>query len=135
MNPNYMKKINEILEDIKFNLEYKYKQIRSFIHSIRNGIRNVFYFFPVIWKYRWWDFEFFLDIIEHTLKDYTNHYGKDSHFLGDEFVRKRACVLLKMLEKYRECHDWDFKKSNDEKKQLRRKFFIQLSNNIERFWD
>ena len=124
----------ELFEEIKFELEYRYREIKSFIFSIKEGIKNLIYFFPVIWKYRWWDFEFFLDVVEHILQDYTKHYGEDSHFVGDKFTQKRACVLLKLLREYRESID-DPTVTKEETKRKKMKFFVQLGKNIERFWD
>jgi len=93
------------------------------------GIKNLWKFKTVIWNYRWWDFGYFLDIIEIILEDWTKHYGKDSHFIGDEFVRLRACVLLKQLKEYKNTID------TEKESERLKKFCKTLSKNLERFWD
>ena len=40
-----------------------------FRYDIHQGVRNLFYFFPVVWKYRVWDYEYILPFILYGLRD------------------------------------------------------------------
>jgi len=39
----------------------------SFIYNLTQGIRNIIYWLPVIWRDRNWDYSYFLEILRHKL--------------------------------------------------------------------
>jgi hypothetical protein len=108
--------------------------IKDFYYSILNFFESLFNFWKfrkVVWNYRWWDYDFLLDFIEFILEDWTKHYGKDSNHVGDKFTRKRICVILKKLRKFRESDCL----LNEDYKELKENFFKVFGKNIDKFWD
>ena len=51
-------------------------------HNLRHSIRNIIYWFPVIWKDHNWDYSFLLIILRHKLKAMrlsAVHWGWTGH--------------------------------------------------------
>jgi len=72
-------------------------RIRSFI----SGIKNLIYFFPVIWKYRWWDYNYSLEIFKRSLEQCPDNYLKNglevNSSLNPKITQmKRAIELLEI---------------------------------------
>jgi len=108
-----LKKINRKLKKMKFSDKYQ-KQ---------NFIRNLDIFENNLKNYNWWDYGFLNDFIITILKDMEKHYGVDSHFVGDEKVKKKIQKLLKIYDEI------------DDIKEDYKKFYCQLGKNINYFWD
>lgn len=72
------------------------KAIREFSRSLVNIVK----FWSVVWKYRWWDYGFTLDIIVRDLAIRERIWGVRTYYVGDQFTKKRIQVLLRMHERY-----------------------------------
>lgn len=70
-----------------------------FRYDIHQGIAALIYFFPVIWRFRRWDYSFQLAVIKRMLQNCDKHWHK-SHYVGMEFTHGRIKVLLRMLDRY-----------------------------------
>ena len=75
-----------------------------FRYDLHQGIANLFYFFPVIWRFRRWDFVFQLDVIQRMLENCDLHWHK-SCYVGKDFTHLRIKVLLRMLNRYHATYD------------------------------
>ena len=42
--------------------------IRDFFASVRDGLESLWFWLPIVWQDRWWDYSFFVEIIEHKLR-------------------------------------------------------------------
>lgn len=60
------------------------------------GIKNIWYWFPVIWKDRNWDTHFIYEVMKHKLKAQAQYIGdKDRHTRAQQDARNmRICVNL-----------------------------------------
>ena len=83
-----MRIIKGIIKDTKAN-------IGSFIISVKQLV----YWFPVIWKNRWWDYEYMLDLMKHQLEYMLKHWVKDTHHIGDEDIKLEMESMLDSLNK------------------------------------
>jgi hypothetical protein len=71
-----------------------------YIHKgVKQGIKNLIYWFPVIWKDRHWDDHFIFEVLKHKLKAQANEIGtKDRHTRAQlDAKRMRLCVKLIQL--------------------------------------
>jgi hypothetical protein len=102
-------------------------------YEIKESFESLKFFFKTIWYHRWWDYWFFQVLLDKQLEFMEKHYGKDSHFVGDCFTKKRIIVLRRYLKEWIECDDFENKIGDCKEK--RKKFFKYLERNFEKFWD
>ena len=64
--------------------------------NIMEGIKNIIYWFPIIWKDRNWDQSFIYEVLKHKLKAQANYIEtKDRHTRAKQDAsRMRLCVSL-----------------------------------------
>ena len=69
---------------------------RHIPRNIMEGIKNIIYWFPIIWKDRNWDQSFIYEVLKHKLKAQANYVGtKDRHTRAKQDARRmRLCVSL-----------------------------------------
>ncbi len=62
----------------------------------KQGIKNIWYWFPVIWKDRDWDGHYIFEILQHKLTAQANYIGRrDFHTRAQQDARRmRLCVKL-----------------------------------------
>ena len=62
----------------------------------KQGIKNIIYWFPVIWKDRNWDGHYIFEILQHKLKAQADYIGRrDFHTRAQQDARRmRLCVKL-----------------------------------------
>jgi hypothetical protein len=60
------------------------------------GVKNIVYWFPIIWKDRNWDGHYIYEIMKHKLKAQANYIGRrDFHTRAQQDARRmRLCVKL-----------------------------------------
>jgi hypothetical protein len=75
---------------------------RYYHKYLKQGIKNIIYWFPIIWKDRHWDSHYIFDILKHKLKAQANYIGtSDRHTRAQQDARRmRLCV--KLIEKVQE---------------------------------
>ena len=56
--------------------------------NLVQGIKNIFYFLPVIWKFRDFDYRYNLDLLRHSLIRTANYIETNKRFVGWEEVVK-----------------------------------------------
>jgi hypothetical protein len=69
---------------------------RHIPRNIMEGIKNIIYWFPIIWKDRNWDQSFIYEVLKHKLKAQANYIDtKDRHTRAKQDARRmRLCVSL-----------------------------------------
>lgn len=68
-----------------------------FLHlEFKRGIKNLIYWFPIIWKDRDWDSSYIFDIMKHKLSSTANYIGgRDRHIRSHQDARRmKLCVKL-----------------------------------------
>jgi hypothetical protein len=68
-----------------------------FYHKyLKEGIKNIIYWLPIIWKDRHWDSHYIFEILKHKLKAQANYIGdRDFHTRAQQDARRmRLCVKL-----------------------------------------
>ena len=113
-------------------MRYYLRDIYNFFrYDIPQGIATVIYFFPVIWRFRRWDYNFQLAVIKRMLQNCDKHWDK-SHYVGMEFTHGRIKVLLRMLDRY-ENYSYTPKNLDDDLYKVCRSAFQQEHALLQRF--
>lgn len=74
-------------------------------HNIVEGLRSLFYWLPVIWKDRNWDYQFTLNVLEHSLRRlYKFLNGPDCAAWQPKSRIRQLRVCLLLLERMRGCY-------------------------------
>ena len=69
---------------------------------LKYGIKNIIYWFPIIWKDRNWDHSYILTILQHKLKAQAKYIGsKDRHTRAKQDAR-RMKICVNLIEKLQE---------------------------------
>jgi len=106
------KDIFEEWDDIKNNQTWIERKINSFgnwwdnegrylFRSFKQGIKNIVYWVPVIWRDRHWDSHYIFEILKHKLILQSNYISKnDRHTRAQHDVKNmRICVrLIKLVQ-------------------------------------
>lgn len=144
-------KLNEVVEDIDYKRHSWFNSFKSFF----NGLYNFWKFRKIIFRDRFWDYSFLIDIIVFKLKDMEEHWVKYTHYEGDAFTKGRISVIRKKFEeldeklmKIEEKHlnrclritldeerreEW--KKCKKESQKEIDAVFLLLARNYRKFWD
>jgi hypothetical protein len=121
-------------KELQFELMITYKRYITYPYlNIKYGLLNLKKYFNIIWNDRWYDFDFFDDLLYFKLKDMEKNWGVNTHYVGDKFTKGRIQVLLKYFEKSRE--DACTKEEMKQQKYYNEKFHRLLARNKYRFWD
>lgn len=92
------------------------RRILRFPDRFVESIKNLVYWFPVIWRDRWWDYGFLYIIIHHKLKSMENSYNEencnDLHWERHKKRIKTARLLCERLKNsdYRDKYEIDYEK-------------------------
>ena len=100
--------------------KYRYT-LQSIVNLVKWG--------KVVWRYRWWDYGFTLDMIVQDLKLKEARWGIDTHHVGDMYTKKRIQVLLRMYDRYINADS-----TYDEDRYLKQ-FLKAYIRNLPRLWD
>lgn len=94
----------------KFDGKYYHKYLIE-------GISNIIYWFPIIWKDRPWDHGFIFTILQHKLKSQADYIGrKDRHTRAQlDAKRMRLCINLiqKLQDDFYEMEYMDYEKNKN----------------------
>jgi hypothetical protein len=82
----------------KIYIWWKWKG-RYFHRDITQGVKNLYYWFPIIWKDRDWDDHYIFEVLKHKLKAQAKYIGdRDFHTRAQlDAKRMRLCVKLIQL--------------------------------------
>lgn len=83
---------------------------------------------PVVARWRWWDYEFSVDLLAKDLQLRIKRWGVETHYVGECFTLGRMVVVLRYYEEYKNC-------SIDEEYKLLGKFLKAYARLLPRLWD
>jgi len=66
------------------------------------GVKNISYWFPIIWKDRNWDGHYIFEILQHKLKAQANYIGKRDFHTRAQLDAKRMRLCVKLIKKVQE---------------------------------
>lgn len=64
----------------------------------KQGVKNIIYWFPVIWKDRHWDDHYIFEVLKHKLKAQTNFIEKEDRHTRAQLDAKRIKLCVKLIE-------------------------------------
>lgn len=73
---------------------------RYLLRDIAKGIRNLWYWFPVIWKDRSWSNHYIFEILKHKLADQAKFADKLEFFDKSDISKLKTCI--KLIESYQD---------------------------------
>jgi hypothetical protein len=86
------------IQELYWKIEGFFKELP---YNLRDGIKNLIKWFPVIWKDRDWDHNFIYEIIKFKLKNQADYIGgKDRHTRAkrDAEIMKLCCELIQRCQ-------------------------------------
>jgi hypothetical protein len=75
---------------------------RYYHKYFKQGIKNIWYWFPIIWKDRDWDSHYIFEILQHKLKAQSNYIGKRDFHTRAQLDAKRMRLCVKLIKKVQE---------------------------------
>lgn len=60
--------------------------MRRFFRDIRIGVRNLFVYFPLIWRTREWDYAYLLELMAFKMRRMAWHHREQGYDSGEEVV-------------------------------------------------
>ncbi len=100
-----LKDDEDLLDKISFEISYFFGDLRSNFYSFKTGFSNLWRYKKLIWNDRWYDYAFFMNLLEFKLKDMEEHWGKDTHYMNDQKEKALLLKLLKTLKDIEELED------------------------------
>jgi hypothetical protein len=80
---------------LRYDAKYLHKEIYR-------GIRNLIYWFPVIWRDRDWDQKYIYDILETKIEKQARYIGKYGHHLNAERDAEVMMTCVRLIKKVAE---------------------------------
>jgi len=68
----------------------------------KQGVKNIIYWFPVIWKDRNWDGHYIFEILQHKLKAQSNYIGRRDFHTRAQLDAKRMRLCISLIKKVQE---------------------------------
>ncbi len=78
------------------------QQIASNYGTFTSGIANLWKWKKIIWNDRWWDHDYFYEMMLFKLKDMESHWGSDTNGENDKDVKLILQSLIDDLEMLKE---------------------------------
>ncbi len=68
----------------------------------KQGVKNIIYWFPVIWKDRHWDDHYIFEVLKHKLKAQAKYIGDRDIHTRAQLDAKRMRLCVRLIEKVQE---------------------------------
>lgn len=68
----------------------------------KQGVKNIIYWFPIIWKDRDWDSHYIFEILQHKLKAQAKYIGDRDFHTRAQLDAKRMRLCVKLIKKVQE---------------------------------
>lgn len=68
----------------------------------KQGVKNIIYWFPIIWKDRNWDGHYIFEILQHKLKAQADYIGRRDLHTRAQLDAKRMRLCVKLIKKVQE---------------------------------
>jgi len=75
---------------------------RYYHKYFKEGVKNLWYWFPVIWKDRNWDGHYIFEILQHKLEAQANYIGRRDFHTRAQLDAKRMRLCTKLIKKVQE---------------------------------
>lgn len=98
------------------------------MRSFAEGLRNLWIFRRVVWRFRWWDFSFQEEMIDKMLEICEKKWS-ESRYLGWEFTLGRIKVVRRYYTRYKEA------KGIYAEYEWQKKFHKAYAKLLPRLWD
>ena len=98
------------------------------VKNVYRGLCNLRRYYSVVYKHRWWDYYFMLEMIDKMLEEREQRWVKSTHYEGDAFTLGRIKVLRRMYKQYRTSDVWD-------EYEILRRYLSRLARTVPRLWD
>lgn len=85
----------------RFELWYRFEG-RYMLKKFKYGIRNLFIWFPTVWKDRDWDHDFIYDILRFKLKKQSEFFEKYGRHATSKRDAEKMMLVANLIEKLRE---------------------------------
>ena len=70
---------------------------RYYYKYLKQGIKNLIYWFPIIWRDRDWDSSYIFDIMKHKLSGQANYIGARDRHTGSQQDARRMRICIKLM--------------------------------------
>lgn len=90
--PNILRRIQ-----LWWNHEGKY-----YHKYFKQGVKNIWYWFPIIWKDRHWDDHYIFELLKYKLKAQANYIGSRDRHTKAQLDAKRMRLCVKLIKKVQE---------------------------------
>jgi len=143
--------MNKYLRKFKYYRKFKNWQYKYGLdwRGIKRGVKNLVFWFPVIWLDRWWDHSFLYPILRRKLEHMEENFrlgGCHKNNKKDAFKMKKCVLLLDRLINdayidYKNERGWapkirfSFNKEHEMIEQDLDLLFKLLRRNIRTWWD
>lgn len=67
------------------------------LRNLKTSIKNIIYWFPIIWKDRDWDDHYIFEILKHKLKAVSKHHEEKKHYVGWEREVSLMNTAIKLM--------------------------------------
>jgi hypothetical protein len=75
---------------------------RYYHKYFKQGVKNLWYWFPIIWKDRNWDSHYIFDMLRHKLTAQANYIGRRDFHTRAQLDAKRMRLCVKLIKKVQE---------------------------------
>jgi hypothetical protein len=75
---------------------------RYYHKYFKQGVKNLWYWFPIIWKDRNWDGHYIFEIIQHKLEGQANYIGRRDLHTRAQLDAKRMRLCISLIKKVQE---------------------------------
>ena len=65
--------------------------------NLKQGIKNLWYWFPIIWKDRHWDQDYIYEVLKHKLKAQAKYIGDANRHTRAKQDARRIIICTKLL--------------------------------------
>ena len=81
----------------KFDGKYYHK-------FLNHGIKNIIYWFPIIWKDRNWDHDYIFQILKHKLKAQSKYIGSNDRHTRAQYDAQRMNLCVNLMQKLQDSY-------------------------------
>lgn len=74
-------------------------RLSNLYHNVKCGVWNIFLWLPVIWKDRYWDYQFIYQILRHKLYLTEKKFRKAHFYVGQEKEADRMKMCINALDR------------------------------------
>jgi hypothetical protein len=71
---------------------------RYYHKYFKEGVKNLWYWFPIIWKDRHWDDQYIFEVLKHKLKAQAKYIGREDRHTRAQLDAKRMNLCVKLIE-------------------------------------